>query len=209
MYIPKAFRETDTALLHKFMSQHGFAMLITNGLQGMAASHLPILVDGSRGPWGTLTGHFARANEQSADFGREAMVIFSGPHAYVSPSWYETPNTVPTWNYVAVHAYGILEPIADRSELCQILSDTTAKYERPRPTPWEFDATTEFHQKLMDGVVGFKIEISRLEGKWKLNQNHPPERRQKVIQALQSVGGENPLAIAALMQGTLAEATGS
>jgi len=209
MYIPKAFRETDTEVLHQFMSQYGFATLITTGPQGMTASHLPILVNRSPGPLGTLAGHFARANEQSAETGQEALVIFSGPHTYVSPTWYETPNTVPTWNYVAVHAYGILAPVTDRDELCQILKETTEKYEQPRPNPWTFDATTNFHQKLMEGIVGFKLEISRLEGKWKLNQNHPVERRQKVIQALQSVGGENQLAIAALMQATLTESSDS
>ncbi len=206
MYLPKAFRETDTAVLHKFMTQHGFAMLVTSGPQGLVASHLPILLDESQGPFGTLAGHFARANEQAADLGRDALVIFSGPHAYVSPSWYETPNTVPTWNYVAVHAYGVLEPVTDRTELCRILSDTTAKYEQPRPHPWTFAETTDFHQKLMDGIVGFKMKVSRLEGKWKLNQNHPSERREKVIQALRQVGGEHQLAIAALMQATLPDA---
>lgn len=205
MYIPTAFRKTDTAELHKFIERHGFATLITHGHQGMVASHLPILLDDSRGTLGTLTGHFARANEQSTEIGQEALVVFSGPHAYISPTWYETPNTVPTWNYVAVHAYGILEPITDRNDLRMILSDLTSKYEQSRPNPWGFDGNTEFHQKLMDGIVGFKIEITRLEGKWKLNQNHPPERRKKVIQALRQGAGENELAIADLMQATLQE----
>lgn len=209
MYIPNAFRETDIPKLHKFMGQYGFAMLITNGPQGMMASHLPILVDVSQGPLGTLTGHFARANEQSAELGQEALIIFSGPHTYVSPTWYEAPNTVPTWNYVAVHAYGVLEPVTDRDELGRILCDLTRKYEEPRQTPWAFDASTEFHQKLMDGIVGFKVQITRLEGKWKLSQNHLPERRQKVIQALRTMGGEDRLAIADLMQATLPEAQGS
>lgn len=203
MYIPKAFHETDTTELHKFMGEYGFAMLVTNGQRGLVASHLPILVDASQGPLGTLTGHFARANEQSTDIGQDALIIFSGPHTYISPTWYEAPNTVPTWNYVAVHAYGVLEPVTDRNDLTRILSELTTKYEQPRQNPWAYDGSTEFHQKLMDGIVGFRVEITRLEGKWKLNQNHPPERRKKVIQALQQVGGENQLAIANLMQATL------
>ena len=185
------------------MGEYGFAMLVTNGQRGLVASHLPILVDASQGPLGTLTGHFARANEQSTDIGQDALIIFSGPHTYISPTWYEAPNTVPTWNYVAVHAYGVLEPVTDRNDLTRILSELTTKYEQPRQNPWAYDGSTEFHQKLMDGIVGFRVEITRLEGKWKLNQNHPPERRKKVIQALQQVGGENQLAIANLMQATL------
>ena len=199
MYIPAAFRESDTARLHEFMQQHGFALVTTDGAQGLVASHLPLLLDPSRGPLGTLIGHFAKANEQARDFGCEALVVFSGPHAYISPTWYETPNTVPTWNYVAVHAYGILKPVADRTALAGILEALVHQYEAPRPEPWVFDAGTEFHQKLLDAIVGFEIEITRLEGKWKLNQNHPPERRRRVIDALNSLGGDDRLEIARLM----------
>ncbi|MBS0205712.1 MAG: FMN-binding negative transcriptional regulator [Planctomycetes bacterium] len=200
MYIPAAFRESDTALLHEFIQSHGFATVMTDGSAGLMASHLPILLDPSRGPHGTLFGHFARANEHAAEMGAETLVVFSGPHAYISPTWYETPNTVPTWNYVAVHATGVLEPVADRDALAEILRATVDKYERSQPVPWSFDSGTEFHQKLMDAIVGFQITITRLEGKWKLNQNHPRERRQKVVDALKTAGGEDRQEIAALMQ---------
>ena len=199
MYVPPAFRESDSARLHAFIQQHGFALVTTHGPHGLVASHLPLLLDPSRGPLGTLVGHFARANAQSRDFGCEALVAFSGPHAYISPTWYETPNTVPTWNYVAVHAYGALKPVADRSALAGILEATVRKYEGSRPKPWTFDPGTEFHQQLLDAIVGFEIEITRLEGKWKLNQNHPPERRQRVIDALNAAGGDDQLEIARLM----------
>jgi transcriptional regulator len=203
MYIPAAFRETDTVRLHAFLQEHSFALLTTHGANGLVASHLPLLIDSSRGPLGTLTGHFAKANEQVADVGAECLAIFSGPHAYVSPTWYETPNTVPTWNYVAVHAYGVLKVVEDKSELARILKLMVEKYESQRSQPWPFDAATDFHQKLLDGIVGFEIEITRLEGKWKLNQNHPPERRQRVIAALTAAGGENNEAIAKLMRESL------
>ena len=201
MYIPAAFRETDTAKLHEFIRQHSFALLTSHGEHGLTASHLPLLIAPERGPLGTLVGHFAKANEQAADAGAEVLAVFSGPHAYISPTWYETPNTVPTWNYVAVHAYGVLRLIEDRTKLARILDEIVTKYEGLRPQPWPFDAGTDFHQKLLDGIVGFEIEITRLEGKWKLNQNHPIERRQRVIAALNEAGGENNLAVARLMQG--------
>jgi len=199
MYIPAAFRESDTAKLHEFIRQHSFALLTSHGERGLVASHLPLLVDPERGPLGTLLGHFARANEQAADAGAESLAVFSGPHAYISPTWYETPNTVPTWNYVAVHAYGVLRPIEDRAELARLLKRMVEMYEGSRSHPWPFDSGTDFHQKLLDGIVGFEIEITRLEGKWKLNQNHPVERRQRVIAALNEAGGENNQAVAKLM----------
>lgn len=203
MYVPSAFRVTDTAILHEFIHKHGFAVVTTNGPQGLVASHLPLLLEPTRGPLGTLVGHFAKANEQGHDFGCEALVVFSGAHTYISPTWYATPNPVPTWNYVAVHAYGILKPIDDRAALVRILEATVNKYESPQPTPWQFDPNTEFHQKLCDGIIGFEIEITRLDGKWKLNQNHPAERRERVINTLNTVGGENATEIARLMSSQL------
>jgi len=200
MYIPAAFRETDTGKLHNFIDQNGFALLTSDGARGLVASHLPLLLDRTRGPLGTLLGHFAKANEQVGDGGRAVLVVFSGPHAYVSPTWYESPNTVPTWNYVAVHAYGVMNVVEDRASLSRTLEDLVQKYEASRPTPWLFDPDTAFHQKLLEGIVGFEIEITRLDGKWKLNQNHPPERRQRVISALNADGGHNQLEIARLME---------
>lgn len=206
MYVPAAFRVTDTAVLHEFIHKHGFAVVTTMGSQGLVASHLPLLLEPTRGPLGTLVGHFAKANEQGLDFGCEALVVFSGAHTYISPTWYATPNTVPTWNYVAVHAYGVLKPIGDRTVLARILEATVDKYESPQPSPWQFDPTTEFHQKMFDGIIGFEIEITRLEGKWKLNQNHSTERRERVIKALNTVGGENATEIAQLMRSQLEQA---
>ena len=200
MYIPAAFQVSDTGRRHEFLCEHSFALLTSHSERGLVASHLPLLIDSTRGPLGTLVGHFAKANEQATDAGAEVLAVFSGPHAYISPTWYETPNTVPTWNYVAVHAYGTLQIIDDKEELASILDAIVAKYEGSRPQPWPFDAGTDFHQKLLDGIVGFEIEITRLEGKWKLNQNHPVERRQRVITALNQAGGENNNAVAKLMQ---------
>ena len=200
MYIPAAFRETDTARMHEFMCEHSFALLTTHSERGLVASHLPLLVDATRGPLGTLAGHFAKANDQVADAETESLAVFSGPHAYISPTWYATPNTVPTWNYVAVHAYGVLRLVEDKDHTARLLEKMVEKYEGSRSPSWPFDAGTDFHHKLLDGIVGFEIEITRLDGKWKLNQNHPAERRQRVIAALKEADGENNRAVATLME---------
>src|SRR5438067_12583233 len=113
MYVPAAFAVTDTAKLHPFMRQNSFAVLTSHAGGGLIASHLPLLLDADAGPHGHLLGHMARANPQWRDVRGEVMAIFSGPHAYVSPSWYEEEGTVPTWNYVAVHAYGTFRVVED------------------------------------------------------------------------------------------------
>jgi len=108
MYIPEAFREDRLDVLHSLMREHSFATIVSSGEAGLMATHLPLLLDATRGPKGTIVGHMARANPHWQDFRGdvEALMIFQGPHGYVSPSWYTTPYAVPTWNYVAVHAYG-------------------------------------------------------------------------------------------------------
>jgi len=205
MYIPAAFRESDTGRLHDFIDQHGFGLLTSCGTQGLTATHLPLLLDRARGPFGTLLGHFAKANEQSLDADREVLAVFSGPHAYVSPAWYESPDTVPTWNYVAVHAYGILKRMDDPAAVTHMLEAMVQRYESTRQAPWQFDPETPFNRKMTAGIVGFEIEISRLEGKWKLNQNHPPERRRRVIAALNEAGGHDQVEMARLMEASFAD----
>lgn len=200
MYVPAAFRESDVAKLHDFIQSNGFAVLTTMSETGLVASHIPLLLDPTRGPFGTLLGHFAKANDHSSHIDRECLIVFNGPHAYISPTWYEEPNLVPTWNYVAVHAYGILKRIDDSRHLEKVLEQLVTKYEKSHPTPWTFDPNTDVHQKLIHAIVGFEIEITRLEGKWKLNQNHPVERRQRVANTLKSLGDENSQAIARLME---------
>ena len=127
------------------------------------------------------------------------MAIFSGPHVYVSPSWYEEGGTVPTWNYVAVHAYGTFHLVEERDSLLDILRRSVMTYESPRPEPWAFDESAGHVEKMLRAIVGFRIEISRIEGKWKLSQNHPEERRQRVIRALEGRPDEDSQAIARMM----------
>lgn len=199
MYVPSSFRMDDPAELRAFMRRHSFATLVTQGRGGMVASHLPLLLDPDAGPRGRLLGHMARANPQWRDVDGEALAVFSGPHAYISPTWYETPGTVPTWNYAAVHAYGPLRLVEDRDALRDILRRTVATYERPMPAPWTYDEADPDIDRMLGAVVGFEVEIARIEGKAKLNQNHPEERRRKVIRALEARTDDDSRAIARLM----------
>ncbi|HEY3788838.1 MAG TPA: FMN-binding negative transcriptional regulator [Urbifossiella sp.] len=204
MYIPAAFAETDPNALHNFIEANSFGLLVTQ-VDGLPfATHLPLLLERTSGSHGTLVGHMARANphwQQAA--GQTALAIFSGPHTYVSPTWYEAEQVVPTWNYAAVHVYGRLQIIEETDDLMKIVQEMVWVYERNLPNPWSFDGSETFVHRLLAQIVGFRIEIDRIEGKFKLNQNHPVERRRKVEHALELQGGENALAIAAMMRATL------
>jgi transcriptional regulator len=201
MYVPQAFAETDSAVLHDFMAQNSFAALVTGEGSAAVASHLPLLVDPNTGPHGRLVGHLARANPQWEQAeGRDALAIFTGPHAYVSPSWYHVKNAVPTWNYTAVHAYGTFRLDDESDRRLEIVRDYVDFYEADMDSPWSLaDADADFTDRLLDAIVGFKIDIHRIEGKWKLSQNHDPERRESVILGLKSTGGQQQRRIAELM----------
>lgn len=199
MYVPAAFAESDTPKLHDFMRRHSFAVLTSQGEGGLVAGHLPLLLDTDAGPHGHLIGHMARANPQWRGVRGEVLVVFSGPHAYVSPAWYEEPGTVPTWNYVTVHAYGTFRLVEDRDGLLDILRRTVTAYESPRPKPWSFDESEPNVERMLKAIVGFRIEIARLEGEWKLSQNHPEERRRRVVRALRVRPDEGSQSVARLM----------
>jgi transcriptional regulator len=204
MYIPPSFLETDLTKLHDFMEQHNFATLISSRQGEPVASHLPLLLDREAGPHGRLIGHMARANShwQSAS-NQRALAIYHGPHAYVSPGWIEAKNVVPTWNYATVHAYGTLRVIEDRDRLCGILQRTVSRYESNREQPWSMASPdADFIEKLLAAIVGFEIDVDRLEGKWKLNQNHPLERREQIMSGLRETGRHDELQIAELMDAT-------
>ncbi len=207
MYIPSSFIETDATTLHEFIEDNSFGILITQGSSGSIASHLPILLDREAGGQGKLIGHMARANGQWKDADEsEALVIFHGPHAYISPRWYSAKNVVPTWNYVAVHVYGMVRVVSDRETLLQTLRDTVDKFEGGTSQPWQIDEPDEqFLEGLLGSIVGFEIEVTRMEGKWKLSQNHTPERRSRVIDALREIDGEQASHIAELMSHALRE----
>jgi transcriptional regulator len=195
MYIPAAFAETDLPKLHDFIEQNSFGLLVCQ-VDGLPfASHLPFLLERTSGPHGTLVGHMARANPQWEQIGgKTALVVFSGP---------QSEQVVPTWNYTAVHAYGGVELVQNEDGLLDIVQKSVLLYEQSMPQPWPFDPTSVFVKRLLTQIVGFRIKIENIEGKFKLNQNQPVERRQKVVRALQQRGDENALAVAAMMQAKL------
>jgi transcriptional regulator len=201
MYIPAHFSVTDQAALHDAIERYSFATLVSHANGQMEASHLPLLLDRADGAHGTLVGHMARANRQwERAAGQEVLVIFTGPHAYISPQWYEAQRVVPTWNYVAVHAYGPLELVEDAAAVEALLRRTIETFEAPLPKPWTLNEDPTFVGRMIEQIVAFRIPIHRLEGKWKLNQNHPPERRAKVAAVLEQQSDDNSRAIAALMR---------
>ncbi len=201
MYIPSAFQEKRPEKLYELIKAYSFGTLFSGVEGSLQASHLPFLLDEKAGPRGTLTGHMAKANPHWKSLeGREALVVFQGPDAYISPTWYEETEAVPTWNYVAAHVYGQYGSVTDEGKLRQILKQMVEVYESPLSKPWDMKGLPEAYlDKMMKGIVGFEIPVSRIEGKWKLSQNHPEERRQKVIRSLEKQGTPNSLAIAKLM----------
>ena len=178
MYTPSNFAIDDLNELHQQILGTRLAVLVTHGEQGLQASHLPLLLNADHGPNGTLYGHFARANPQwrALQNGAQALVIFAGADAYVSPGFYpskaEHGKVVPTWNYVAVHAYGTAEVFTDADRLRTLVGALTDRHEAGRTHPWKVaDAPTDYIDGMLKAIVGFALPIQRLEGKRKLSQN--------------------------------------
>ena len=204
MYVPAAFRQIDRAKLFEFIEGHSFGLLVSRLGGELYATHLPMLLDAEAGPNGQLVGHVARANRQWKELeGQHVVAVFTGPHAYVSPTWYESENVVPTWNYVAAHVYGRCELVEDEQAVAGILAEYVTTYEGSMPAPWTLDPQSPFFRKMVGAVVGFRIPIASIEGKWKLGQNHPPERRRKVARRLAASEDPSSQAIARLIAETL------
>lgn len=194
MYVPKHFAIDDLASQHSLIETHDFGVLVSSGALGLFATHIPFLLKRGEGRFGTLYGHVARANPHAEMFGAEALAIFSGPHAYVSPSWLsDRTANVPTWNYVAVHCYGT--PVAIEGDQLALVSLMTEKYEGEDGwSPKELKA--ELARALPNGFVPFRMEIVRIEGKAKLSQNKPERERARMVEGLRAAGEAD---IAALM----------
>ena len=198
MYTPKFFEETDTTNLLEFMREYNFAVLVTSAENGIEATHLPFVIE-TRGDKIVLIAHMARANEQWHGFSeKDVLVIFSGPHAYVSPLHYKEKINVPTWNYVAVHAYGRVQILPVEENVPTIgkliaVSDTAYLEGNWREIP------EEYKTNLAKGVVAFEIEVTDLQGKKKLNQNKPGEDALRVIAAFEN-GSVNEREIASFMK---------
>jgi transcriptional regulator len=196
MYLPTQFREDDPAVLHATMREIGAATLVSQGPDGLIASHVPLEVVMEPGPWGLVRCHLARANPHAAVLaaGGEVLLTFQGPQGYISPSLYETKpasggKVVPTWNYVAIHACGQATTFEGPDALRPHLAALTDGHEAGRAEPWALtDAPDDFIEMMCKAIVGFEIRLSRIEGKWKMSQNRPPVDRASVIAGLRAEG---------------------
>ena len=193
MYVPAHFAEDRIPVLHDAMRASGVATLVTLTEDGLIASHVPLLLTPEPGPYGTLIGHLARPNPQAKPPIGEALAIFLGTDGYITPSYYatkrETGKVVPTWNYTAIHAYGTLRFFNDRAHLLDIVTRLTNRHEGTRAQPWAVtDAPADFVQGMLNGIIGFELTITRLEGKRKLSQNRPEADRTGVVDGLRDDG---------------------
>jgi len=188
MYRPDVFAMQDLGSQHDLIDACDFGLLIGNGATGLFATHLPMLLKRDEGKFGALYGHVARPNPQAGLFGTEALAVFSGPHAYVSPTWYsDRTSNVPTWNYTAVHCTGV--PSSIEGDVLAHLGDMVERYEGTRTSGWRLDELKpQMRESLPRGIVTFRMEIARIEGKAKLSQNKPREERERVIQGLVAAG---------------------
>jgi transcriptional regulator len=202
MYSPAHFKVEDRGELLSFMRRHSFATVVTHDGALPHATHMPVLVREDAEQRLTLATHLARANPQWRHFddGREVLVIFTGPHAYVSPAWYATEPAVPTWNYTAVHVYGRPRIVADPARFAAMLGELIEHYEAPRENRWHGRMPDDFRDRLMAGIVGVEIEITRIEGKFKLSQNRSAEDKAGVIAALTASGDPADRGVAELMR---------
>lgn len=213
MYVPEAFRLNDRARIAEVLRTFDFALLVTAPEGVPQASHLPFLYDPERGDNGTLLAHMARPNPQWRDFaalaaqGREALVVFQGPHAYISPTWYgDGPPSVPTWNYVAVHAYGLPRLIEDAGEVRALLDRLVGVQEAELSPAWSTAGLTEkFLAGMQRGLVAFEIPVSRLEAKAKLSQNKTAAQLATATAAVEQSGDPLAQATGAWMRQALEE----
>jgi transcriptional regulator len=202
------FREERIDVMHALIRAHPLATLVTCAGGTLEANHLPLLIDPSPAPHGTLRGHVARANPlwRQPHAGGEALAIFQGPQTYVTPSWYpskrETGRVVPTWNYAVVHAYGPLIVRDDRDWLRDLVSRLTDQQEGGLPQPWGIgDAPAEYIERMLAAIVGIELPIAGLEGKWKVSQNRLDADRAGVIDGLAGRGDPQAQAMADLVSG--------
>jgi transcriptional regulator len=195
MYLPKSFEESDAAAKQAFIRQHPLATLITSGDEGLCADHIPMLTAANDASGLRLQGHVARANPiwQRIDERSEILAIFQDPGRYITPSWYatksESQRVVPTWNYIAVHAYGEAMTFKDPVWLRNFLARLTEEHESGRPLPWTLsDAPHDYVTTQLAAIVGIEIRVSRLVGKWKMSQNRSPKDIDGVIAGLEETG---------------------
>ncbi len=199
MYVPKHFNVEEAADLTGYIQHSSFAALVTSVDGCPYATHLPMSFDPNAGPFGTLYGHVARANDHWTHFSssHETLAIFTGPHAYISPNWLRSPNAVPTWNYIAVHAYGLPTLIEDPDAVVSLLSQLSGTYENATTGNWTTDKMDpSVLRGMLKGIVAFEMPITRLEGKRKMSQNKSTDVQKSAAEGLREMGDPQSLAVA-------------
>ncbi len=201
MYVPQVFAESRVEVMRELMERHPLGALVTLGTEGLTANHLPFEHDPEPAPFGTLRAHVARANPVWRDLSSESLVIFQGPQAYITPSWYPTKQAtgkvVPTFNYAVVHAQGRLAAIEERAWLRGLVERLTDRFEADRPAAWHVgDAPEDFIAGMLDAIVGLEMRVGRLIGKWKVSQNRPAADRDGVVDGLRAAADDESLRMA-------------
>jgi len=194
LYIPEAHRVTERPLLHDFMDEYPFVDLITSA-DGLRITHIPVIVDRKTGVYGRILGHISRQNAQHQAFDGQqtGVIVFRGPHGYISPSWYGKTDVVPTWNFAVVHAKGKLSPITEKSSLRELLSKLIDKFESQQNSTYDFAKLPDTYiSAMMGGIVGFEMLIESLEGKFKLGQERNETDRQGILEHLRQAKRSEP-----------------
>ena len=202
----RQFQVSDAAVLCALVQDQPLATLVVSHQGSMHVNHVPLYLDPTRGPHGTLVGHVGRGNGVWPLLPQHAVAVFHGPQAYVSPSWYPSKaldgKQVPTWNYATVHAHGTLRAVDDAAQLRAMLDTLSEQHEAHRPDPWRIDdAPADYIDKLLGVIVGVELAVERWEGLWKVSQNRSASDRAGVVQGLTAEGTPQSLAMAALVQG--------
>lgn len=210
MYIPEHFAEKDSGTLHTEIERIGLGALVTATPNGLQANHVPFQLDRNAGELGTLRCHVSRNNEAWRHAGAGCLVLFQGPSAYISPSFYqtkkETGKVVPTYNYVAVHAHGNITVHEDHKWLRALVGHLTHRYEASRLEPWKMgDAPQDYLEEMLGNIVGLEIAITRLEGKWKMSQNRVQADRVGVVKGLRSSEDQVVREVAAIVEKGIAD----
>ncbi|NRD78013.1 FMN-binding negative transcriptional regulator [Bacillus sp. BRMEA1] len=201
MYIPKHFQLDDKEIIYDFIENYSFATLFSQHNGEPYATHLPLIFNKEEN---ALYGHFARPNQQWTDIeNQQILVVFQGPHCYISPSWYESMKAVPTWNYVSIHLYGKMEILEEQQIIFDSLNDMVNKYESPDSLYHLRNVEPSFLEGMSKGITAFKIHITKIEAKAKLSQNHPVERQELIIKQLESISSQDHIQIASLMKKSL------
>lgn len=195
LYIPKPHLVKDRKFLHDFMDEFSFVDLVT-AAPTIRITHIPVLLDRTAGRFGTIRGHISRQNPQSATFDGQhaAVIVFRGPHSYISPTWYTKTDVVPTWNFAVVHASGKLSPVTEKKQLHDFLAKLIDKFEKYDPSSYDFAKLPESYKYgLMGGIIGFELEIEALEGKFKLGQERSAADKDRVLRNLQAAKPERSM----------------